>query len=111
MENSLIPHVKPLVVPIMVAATKCSSYVSKAIKVVPKMVSAKDARAAIEEGSCDTWGQLLDIPFKTDNFVLRFTGKAQKEVTRARAGKPPLRIGSHEVNAMSDSDEESAFED
>ena len=37
------------VVPPMVAAIKCSSDVSKAVKVVPKMVSVKDARAAIEE--------------------------------------------------------------
>ena len=54
------------VVPPMVSATKCSSDESKAGKVVPKMVSVKDARAAIEEGSYDTWGQLLDIPFKED---------------------------------------------
>ena len=30
---------------------------------------------------------------------------------RARAGKPPLYIGSHEVNVIDDSDEEDAFED
>ena len=40
----------------MVATTKCSSDVPGVIKVVPKMVSVKDARAAIKEGSCDTWG-------------------------------------------------------
>ena len=99
------------VMPPMVAATKCSSDVSKAVKVVPKMVSVKDVRATIEEGSCNTWGKLLEIPFKADKFGLGFTVKAQKEVRRARAGKPPLRIGSHEVNAMGDSDDECAFED
>ena len=74
------------------------------------MVSVKDARTAIEEGNCDTWGQLLDIPFKADKFCLGFTVKAQKEVRHARAGKPPLLIGSNEVNAVVDSDEEVAFE-
>ena len=97
------------VVPPMIAATKCSSDESKAVKAMPKMVSVKDARAAIEEGNCDTLGQLLDIPFKTDKFGLVFTGKAQKEVRYARVGKPPLRIESHEVNAVGDSDEEAAF--
>ena len=91
------------VVPPMVASTKCSSDKSKAVKVIPKMVSVKDDRAAIEEGNCDTWGKLLDILFKADKFGLGFTVKTQKEERRARAGKPPLRIGSHEVNAVGDS--------
>ena len=30
---------------------------------------------------------------------------------RDRVGKPPLRIGIHEVNVVGDSDEEAAFED
>ena len=46
-----------------------------------------------------------------DKFGLGFIVKAQKEVRCARAGKPPLRIGSHEVNDVGDSDEEAAFED
>ena len=94
------------VFPPMVIATKCSSDVSKAIKVMPKMVSFKDARVAVEEVSCDTWGKLLDIPFKADKCGLGFTIKAQKEVRRARAGKPPLCIGSHKVNTVGDSDNE-----
>ena len=76
------------VVPPIVVATKCSSNESKVVKVVPKMVSVKDTCAVIEEGKCDTWGHLLDIPFKADKFGLGFTVKAQKEVRRARAGKP-----------------------
>ena len=99
------------VVPPMVAATKCSSDESKTVKATPKMVSVKDARAEIEEGNCDTWGKLLDIPFKADTFGLGFTIKAQKEVRRARVGKPPLRIGSHEVNIVGDSEEGAAFEE
>ena len=99
------------VVPPMVVATKCSSDVSKDVKVMLKMVSFKDARAAVEEGSCDTWGQLLEIPFKANKFGLGFTVKAQKEVKHARARKPPLRIGRHKVNIVGDSDEEATFED
>ena len=62
----------------VVVATKYSSDESKAVKAVPKMVSVKDACAAIEEGSYDTWGKLLDIPFKAEKFGLGFTIKAQK---------------------------------
>ena len=94
------------VMPSMIATTKCSSDESKVVMATPKMVSVKDARATIEEGNCDTWGKLLDIPFKADKFGLGFTVKAQKEVRRARAGKPPLCIGSHEVNDVGDSDDE-----
>ena len=82
------------VVPPMIAANKCSSDESKTVKDTIKMASVKDACAEIEEGNCDTWGQLLDIPFKVDKFGLGFIVKAQREVRRARAGKPPLYIGS-----------------
>ena len=75
------------------------------------MVSFKDARAAVEDGSCDTWGQLPEITFKVDKCGLGFTIKAQKEVRRAHAGKPHLRIGNHEVNDVEDSDDECAFEE
>ena len=56
-------------------------------------------------------GQLLEIPFKAYKCGLGFTIKAQKEVRRAHAGNPPLHIGSHEVNAVEDSDDECAFEE
>ena len=52
-----------------------------------------------------------NIPFKADKFGLGFTIKAQREVRRARVGKPPLRIGSHEVNTVEDSDDECTFEE
>ena len=99
------------VVPPMVATSKFSSDLSKAVKVVPKLVSFRDARAVVEEGSCDTWGQIPEIPFKVDKYGLGFTIKAQKEVRHARAGNPPFCIGSHEVNDVGDSDDEFAFED
>ena len=99
------------VVPPMVATTKFSSDVSKSGKVVPKMVSFRDAHAIVEEGSCDIWGQLPEIPFKAEKCGLGFTIKAKKEVRRARVRKTPLRIGNHEVNVVEDSDDECAFEE
>ena len=99
------------VVPPMIATAKFSYDVSKAVKVVPKMVSFRDACAIVKEGSCDTWGQLLEIPFKADKYGLGFTIKAQKEVRRACAWKPLLRIGSHIVNAIGKCDFECAFEE
>ena len=65
----------------------------------------------VEDGNCTIWGQPPDILFKADKFGLGFTIKAQKEVRRARVGKPPLRIGNHEVNTVEDSDDENTFED
>ena len=94
----------------VVVATKISSDTPRADKVIPKMVSLKDARTVVEEGNNVMWGQLLDIPFKADKFGLGFTSQAQKEVRRARAGKPPIHLKNHEVNAMEDSDDECAFE-
>ena len=99
------------VVPPLVATTKISSDMRKDDKVVPRMVSFKDARAAVKNRSCATWGQLPEIPLKAYKYGLGFTVKAQKEVRRARAGKPPLRIGNHEVNIVEDSDDEYAFEE
>ena len=44
------------VVPPMVATTKISSDISKVDEVVPRMVSLKDARVVVEDGSCTIWG-------------------------------------------------------
>ena len=94
----------------MIAATKCSSDESKVVKATPKMVSVKDARVEIEEGNCDTWGQLLDIPFKEDKFGLGFTAEAQRAVCKARIGRPPVFITNPRVNAVEDEVEESEFD-
>ena len=65
-------------------------------KVVPKitrpplrMSSLKDAKEVVEEGGCTIWGQLSDIPYKSDKFGLGFTSSTQEAVRRARAGGPP----------------------
>ena len=75
------------------------------------MVSLKDARAVVEEGNNEMWGQLPDISFKADKFGIGFTSKAQKEIRDARTGKPYLHLKNHEVNVVENSDDECAFED
>ena len=69
-----------------------------------KMASLKDAKAVIEEGGCTIWGQLPDIPYKSDKFGLGFSSGAQRVVRRARTGRPPLCINNHGVNALEDGD-------
>ena len=87
-------------------------------KVVPKitrpplqMSSLKDAKAVVEEGGCTIWGQLPDIPYKSDKFGLGFTSSTQKVVRRARAGGPPLEISNREINVVEDSEEGCNLED
>ena len=75
------------------------------------MASFKDARVVVEDGGCTIWGQLLDIPYKSKKFGLGFTSKAQKEVRRARAGRPPLCISNNEVNALEDTDSDGDLDD
>ena len=75
------------------------------------MASLKDSRTMIEDGGCTIWGQLPDIPYKSDKFGLGFSSKAQKEVRCARAGGPPLRISNNEVNALEDTDSEGDLDD
>ena len=87
----------------MVVVSKVSPDIPKADEVVLRMVSLKDARAVIEDGSSTIWGQLPNIPFKADKFGLGFTTKAQREVIRARIRKPPLRMSNHEANVIEDS--------
>ena len=75
------------------------------------MSSLKDAKAVIEDGGCSIWGQLPDIPYKSDKFGLGFTSGAQRAVRRSQAGGPPVKITHHGVNALEDSEEKSNFED
>ena len=68
------------------------------------MASLKDARAVIEEGECTIWGQLPDIPYKSNKFGLGFTSEAQKVARQTRVGGPPLRISNQGVYTVEDSD-------
>ena len=75
------------------------------------MSSLKDAKAVVEVGGCTIWGQLPDIPYKSDKFGLRFTSTAQKAVRHARAGGPPVKISNQGVNAVEDNEEDGSLED
>ena len=71
----------------------------------------KDAKAVIEESGCTIWGQLPDIPYKSDKFGLGFTSSAQKAVRRARAGGPPMKISNREVNTVEDGEDSCNLEE
>ena len=75
------------------------------------MSSLKDAKVVVEEDGFTIWGQLPDIPYKSDKFGLGFTSSAQKVVRRARSGGPPLKISNHEVNAVEDDEDSCDLED
>ena len=67
-------------VPQTIVVTKATTAVLEITRPPLKMASLKDARAVIEEGGCTIWGQLPDIPYKSDKFGLGFTSGAQKAV-------------------------------
>ena len=94
-----------------VAVTKTVSQIPKITRPSLRMSSLKDAKAVVEEGGCTIWGQLPDIPYKSDKFGLGFTSSAQKAVRRSRAGGPPLKISKQEVNAVEDGEEDYSLED
>ena len=86
------------------AITEDVSAILKVTKILPRMASLKDAKAVVEEGGCTIWGQLPDIPYKSDKFGLGFTIEAQRVVRRARARVPRFRINNNGVNAIEDAD-------
>ena len=98
-------------VPQIIASTKTVASVPKITRPPLKMASLKDAKAVIEEGGVTIWGQLPDIPYKSEKFGLGFTSGAQKVVRRARARGPPLKISNREVNAVEDDEDSYELED
>ena len=68
------------------------------------MASLKDAKATVEVGECTVWGQLPDLPFKSDKTGLGFTSKGQKTIHREHASRPPFRINKDGVHAIEDDD-------
>ena len=52
----------------MVAVAKATPDIPKAAKDTLRMAYLKDARVVVENGGCTIWGQLPDIPFKSDKF-------------------------------------------
>ena len=75
-----------------------------------KMASFKDARAVVEKGGCENWGQLPDFAHKTGKFGLGFTAEAQRAIQSAWIGRPPMFISNSGVNAIEDDVEESEFD-
>ena len=94
-----------------VAATKAVSSIPKITRPPLQMSSLKYAKAVVEEGGCTIWGQLPDIPYKSDKFGLGFTSTAQKAVRRACGAGPPLKISNRGVNAVEDIEEDGSLED
>ena len=88
------------------AANKTVSQIPKITRPLLRMSSLKDTKAVVEEGGFTIWGQLLDIPYKSDKFGLGFNSSAQKVVRRSCAGGPPLKISNREVNVVEDSEED-----
>ena len=76
------------------------SSIPKITKTPHKMASLRDAKAAIEEGGNSIWGQLLDIPYKSNKFGLGFTVEGQRVIRRARAGRPPFGVSNNGFNAI-----------
>ena len=73
------------------------------------MASLKDAKVVIEEGDNTIWGQIPDIPYKSNKFGLGFTAEGQRGVRQARAGRPPFRISNNRVSAIEDADSDCDF--
>ena len=75
------------------------------------MASLKDTKVVVEEGGCTVWGELPDVPYKSNKSGLGFTPQAQRVVCRARAhsGRPPFHINingvhNNHVNIVEDAD-------
>src|ERR1051325_6134107 len=89
-----VPRVMPVDSPVTPEVTN----------VPPRMASLKDAQVAVEEGGRAIWGQLPDLPFKSDKIGLGFTTKGQKMIHRERASKLPFHISKNGVHAIEDDD-------
>ncbi|KAI5392493.1 hypothetical protein KIW84_077045 [Lathyrus oleraceus] len=63
------------VVPPTSPVLKPTSRVPKVIRAPPAMISLKDAQAAVEDGGRTGWGQLIDVPYKSDKFGLGFSSE------------------------------------
>src|SRR3954464_12998735 len=66
------------------------------------MASLKDAKAMIEQGDRTVWGQLPDIPYKSDKLGLGYNGENQKNDQNPRSEGLISHFASQEVNAIDD---------
>ncbi|KAI5437888.1 hypothetical protein KIW84_023853 [Lathyrus oleraceus] len=63
------------VVPPTSPVLKPTSCVPKVIRAPPAMISLKDAQTVVEDGGRTGWGQLIDVPYKSDRFGLGFSSE------------------------------------
>src|SRR3954464_15025460 len=73
-----------------------------ATKITPTMASLKDAKAVIEEGGCTVWGQLLDVPYKSDKLGLGYANGNQKNDQSPHSRGLMSHFISQRVNAIED---------
>ncbi|KAI5404630.1 hypothetical protein KIW84_051693 [Lathyrus oleraceus] len=68
---------------------KPTPLVPKVIRAPPAMISLKDAQAVVENGGRTGWGQLINVPYKSDKSGLGFNSK---------------RMVKDQINAVEDAD-------
>ncbi|XP_058783353.1 uncharacterized protein LOC131658035 [Vicia villosa] len=89
-------------VPQVVSSAKHTPTVPKVTRIPPTMASLKDAKAVVEEGGCTVWGQLIDVPYKSDKLGLGCTAGTQKNNHHTRLGGLMSHFVSKGVNALED---------
>ena len=80
------------VVPPMVVVTKISSDIPKADKVVPRMVSLKDAQQVVCNSHSEVWGRIVDPPVNKNRVSLGFSVKNDK----GKSMKPKSAAGKYQ---------------
>ena len=68
---------------------KPTPLVPKVIRAPPAMISLKDAQAVVENGGRTGWGQLINVPYKSDKSGLGFNSE---------------RVVKDQINAVVDAD-------
>ncbi|XP_058752426.1 uncharacterized protein LOC131625597 [Vicia villosa] len=71
-------------VPQVIPGAKPAHNVPKVARIPPTMASLKGARAVVEEVGCTIWGQLPDIPYKSNKWGLGCTAKDQNGEQHSR---------------------------
>ena len=88
----------------MIVVAKATPTTSKIAKDTPRMTSLKDARDVVEDGGCTIWGQIPDIPYKSDKFGMGFTAEAQRVFLCSCARRPSFHVSNNGVKAIEDAD-------
>src|SRR4051812_42409277 len=99
------PRIAYELVPQLVPETKHVYTPPKVIGVIPAVASLKDARAVVEEGGCTIWGQLPDIPYKSNKWSLGRTAKDQKREQHPRPEGLKHHFISKGVNAIGEDED------